>query len=961
MRILSLMAVLTFATVAVAQETPLVFSGAVRLPDERPAAGAQLWLVAAGQDQYPQPTVVATTTADAQGRFAFPATPALPGAWPTYCVCARAEGYALAWTDRLTRGDTALSLLLQPAFPLRGKITDSAGQPVAGLQPRLSFLEHDTGFDPLAFTYFGAACEPPAELSALLAPPTDAGGAFTLTGLPAGVYVSLSFDSPAYAHTRLNRDWATLMTGAPLAVTLPKPATLSGRVRRADGTPAAGLKIAALAQSAGSGVSWGPGSATTDDQGRYALTNLPPGAYQVYLNELPVEFTAPALLEVKVEEGATVEGADFQLERGIEITGRATDQATGAPLAGVGVCCNTAQQPAAGMGWPVVKTGDDGRYVLRAPAGPATLRPFGLPPGWRGVGKWGGDSRRFTLTTGETPPAVDFVFVRSTPLKGSLVDDQGRPVPGAHALYYANEDFGSRHNLIADERGEFSLDIRPDVTGVLLAYSGEALTTSPTVVPPGQTGPFVLRLTANARPSLTGRVVGDDGRPIPYAIVRVDSTVGDPAGGPYAHAFLIGTALADAAGRFTLRAVWPGAQLKLRLRAGGYSEHEGDLPALKTAEARDLGDITLPTADVVITGVVLDEKGKPVPGAVLDASRIGGQFSYRRMATTDTAGRFRLAELPREPVRIEADQFQFDGNDVTTTGKSQDVVMRVIRRRDQVLFTQKLDPPPTAEIRGVKYTLRAVYRFQTLSPRNEVGQYLALDLDPGGRAVTAADDQGKVLGAGPHLNVDNRYLPSVALPAAGAQALAEVRLSDASAAPQPTETLGPFSPQVPGAIPNMMLWFLGWQPDSLLPAGPTPAGPAPYLGARFYALATARWRYRLLGGVAGDDALRLLPVGEWTYDPATDTLTLPEALQPRERELRQEALGALATLRLGTPNLPEGALVQGFWLQSAGGHGNAPLPATATITREPYLLPTWSEVLARNVPLPPELTHSKTF
>lgn len=979
MRNFLLVTLLLLSTVGVfAQTPPLVFSGKVLLPDESPAAGAKVWLTATGQDQPPGPAILAITTADAEGRFAFPPTPALIGEWPTHSVCARAEGYAFAWTNRMGAGDTTISLTLQKPFPLYGKVTDFAGRPVAGLQPRVSFLVCGAGFDALSFLDLGAAFDVPAELSALTVSPTDAEGRYSLSGLPPGVDVYLRFDSPACASVRVSRDWAPLMAGEPLDVILPKPGTIRGRVLGPDGKPAAGLKISTA-------MGWAA-SANTDGEGRYELANLAPGAYQVYMRELPVEFTVPAYPEVRVEEGATVEGLDFRLERGIEIAGRATDQDSGAPLAGVGICCNTAQQPAMGIAWPVVKTGPDGRYSLRAPTGKAELRPFGIPPGWRATEKAGWELRRFTLAPDEKAHQLDFTFVRSPRLTGTVVDAEDRPVPGAHVLYYSQDDYGMARNLLANERGEWGLDIRPDATGSLAAYSGEAMTVSHTVVKPGEVGPVALRLTPNVRPTLTGRALGEDGKPISYAIVRVDSTLGDAKADFRSRAFVMAFGLTDAEGRFLMRTVWPGATAKLRLRAGGYSEQEKDIPAFAPAEVRDLGDLSLPIADVVITGTVLDEKGKPVAGANLDAWRVRGQFTRRMMAVTGTDGRFRIAGLPREPVRIDADQFAFDSNSVMTEGKSQDVVLRVLRRRDQVLFTHKLDPPITAEIRGTNCTLRALYRFQAMSPAGEVVQYLALDLAaeappppatgaggpaPGGAPPpplpptrrspnpTVTDDLGNVLATGPSLQMDGRYLPSVSLPTAGAK-LITIVLSDVSGPGQPF-AFGPLQTKELGKYPTF-LWSLAWEGVSQRAPGAQPPDAAPpYLTATVYAIATSKTRYRPLAAAAGQPAVALSPVSEWAYDPAGDKLTLPDALKPREAELHREAQEALAAARKAFPTLGAGTTLQGFLFQSSGGHGELPLPAAVTVTLRPCSVPTSSEVLARDLPLPPELRQADTF
>jgi hypothetical protein len=133
------------------------------------------------------------------------------------------------------------------------------------------------------------------------------------------------------------------------------------------------------------------------------------------------------------------------------------------------------------------------------------------------------------------------------------------------------------------------------------------------------------------------------------------------------------------------------------------------------------------------------------------------------------------------------------------------------------------------------------------------------------------------------------------------------------------------------------------------------------LCATFYVLDFPRYRHRPLSAQAGQPSIPLLPVAEWAYDPAGDKLTLPDALKTREAELRQEAQEALAAAKQAFPTLGAGVTLQGFLFQSTGGQGNLPRPDSATVTLQSYNLPTWSEVMARDVPLPPELTQGKTF
>jgi hypothetical protein len=105
----------------------------------------------------------------------------------------------------------------------------------------------------------------------------------------------------------------------------PKKGSVAGKVT-IKGKPAAGIFVSM--RTSDSGSPYEPSyKATTDQEGKYRVTDVPVGSYQVYV-------VAPAFVIANIQgtrelvvlgEGESVEGIDFALVRGGVITGKVTD------------------------------------------------------------------------------------------------------------------------------------------------------------------------------------------------------------------------------------------------------------------------------------------------------------------------------------------------------------------------------------------------------------------------------------------------------------------------------------------------------------------------------------------------------------------------------------------------------------------------------------------------------------
>jgi hypothetical protein len=191
------------------------------------------------------------------------------------------------------------------------------------------------------------------------------------------------------------------------AATLAAPGPLAAAPARAEATgaiagtvtdasthlPVAGIRVCApppppaVESEEGEGVGElpPPACATTAASGEYTISGLAPGSYFVVFAYFPplenntpqpnyvpqayeAAYTEAAAKKVTVTAGATTSGIDAALQVGGQIAGRVTDAATGAPLAGAGVCA--LQRPLETLGnFGCAVTGASGEYTISGLAG----------------------------------------------------------------------------------------------------------------------------------------------------------------------------------------------------------------------------------------------------------------------------------------------------------------------------------------------------------------------------------------------------------------------------------------------------------------------------------------------------------------------------------------------------------------------------------------------------------------
>jgi protocatechuate 3,4-dioxygenase beta subunit len=170
-------------------------------------------------------------------------------------------------------GEQYMEVVMAPVASVAGRVTDSAGKPLAGVDVR-------TGIEELNVK-------------------TDAKGKFSLRGLPREAKVNVWCSMAGFVSQSVR---VTAGTGVPVEVTLLPAATIAGKVVDEDDRPIADVSVV---------LSWDKGSSSmdTEDDGTFLYEELAPGTYTVVARRdgfAPVSTPAMTLRESEAREDVII-------------------------------------------------------------------------------------------------------------------------------------------------------------------------------------------------------------------------------------------------------------------------------------------------------------------------------------------------------------------------------------------------------------------------------------------------------------------------------------------------------------------------------------------------------------------------------------------------------------------------------------------------------------------------------
>ncbi|MFV9507442.1 MAG: MSCRAMM family protein [Oscillochloridaceae bacterium umkhey_bin13] len=497
---------------------------------------------------------------------------------------------------------------------------------------------------------------------------TDATGAYTITNLAAGSY-SLRFqprtDNPIvqFYDGKWDAEFADRVVVAEGATVnninaaLVAPAIISGTVTTVNNEPISGVRIDAYRVVNGARVFAMSGS--TNSEGNYRITSLPPGTYVVATdirassNATALPFFNQSSQQLTVDAASSNPNVNFQLVRGAQFSGRVTDS-DGAGLRNVSVYAYDAlTNQSLGL---VASTGTDGTFISRG------LRPGSYKVGFE-LSAYNDvyynaqtnltQATPITLTAATVTPNIDAQMSRGGKgsITGRVTNTEGQGLSGVVIFAYGpgfritstNEDGTYRiDNLTA---GEYEIEFRPLFTSE--GYIPQYYNNQPnrgnadlvTVTAPNTTSNINAVLVRGAR--ISGCVsASDTGRGISSVRVRVQST-----DARFSDSFsTISTGIYRTTGLppGTYRVEFIGSSASNTRLRPGYAGKDHAAPIV--IAATDVGGINaVLDPGGAFRGTVTDGDGNPLSGILASVQNLDGSNATSSATSSTDAGIFTSA------------------------------------------------------------------------------------------------------------------------------------------------------------------------------------------------------------------------------------------------------------------------------------------------------------------------------
>lgn len=545
---------------------------------------------------------------DAQGVFSLPELPAAEVE-----LSVRRKGYAPAVFPALRvpngAGPADLGVVtLRPGAPLTGRVIDPRGQAVPGGE--IFLLDRPASPQEMERALKGR--KPAATVAA--------DGRFSIEDLARGAPVHVAVRASGYrvAQVRAVRP----PTAKLVVIRLEPEATLMGRVVDEAGEPVPGARIDLYWQAflpeepdrpVGEPILQ---NTRADGEGRFELRGLPAGTARVGVSAqafVPLEG-----VEVELPRPATAGELRLVLERGALLQGRVTT-AAGEPVPAVRV----------GVSGAAASTNDDGLYWLEGaelgrqevlflhPSHGRVAKPFEIQPGVN---------------------ILDVTFEPGVEVAGRVVDETGKPVPGARVELAPENRFEPRlYRDVTGEDGRFRLS--PVLAGryrLKAGADGFTDTERPGTLAIAGEPVSNLEITLDRGAALSGKILGLSPEDLPQVEVEARADSGETV-----------AAWTDGRGRYEIRSLAPG-DWTVTARLWDDQRQARTRVAIRRSDREVTRDLEFEKRLTLIVQVLYDEE--PLPDALVSVR--GQRIAAERTATTDYEGRVRFDDLAPETYRV---------------------------------------------------------------------------------------------------------------------------------------------------------------------------------------------------------------------------------------------------------------------------------------------------------------------
>ena len=608
----------------------------------QPIAGAKVTLYEEryGDTQYLlNVALAAEATTKAEGAFSF-SIRAESDSYRFGYIVAEKQGLALGLANWDMRQYQELEIRLGQAKELAGIVVDESGKPISNAA--VSILELRTG-----------KREERVSLHRDLAPKllsvtTDSTGKFAFTNLPAEATAEFLVRKQARATVSTFKpeiyrgEFLQFSPGqADIRLTQPEEAKIEGIVVEKDtGKPAGGVNLM-VTQDRNLPLYGQESVVSSKEDGTFSINALSTGRHILQLaapNQGLADWVAEPV-EVMTEAGKTKDGVKVELTKGGILEVVVTEAARNQPLdrASISIRDQKSQE------WLRATCDKDGIARIRLLPGEYQIS---------GVYKQGytSDRRQETITIEEgATRRIAWALNEAPKVTGVVRDADGKPIEGVKLsiLPISYEEVSSnsdgKFEIVWDRRGwdredtTFCLVARHEQRDLAAAVEiGEGTKTLDIKLAPGIT--------------FTGKVVDPNGKGIADAQVRVMIRVSNWGSSLSRRQ----TEKTDGSGSFQIRAIPPDRKYNIYASAEGYGDNRAEVQADNAVDNRlDVGMLTLPVANLSVSGQIVDAQGNPMPNANIEA--YGEAQPSRRSTQADSEGKFVLDGVCVGQINIRAD------------------------------------------------------------------------------------------------------------------------------------------------------------------------------------------------------------------------------------------------------------------------------------------------------------------
>lgn len=537
------------------------------------------------------------------------------------------DGYATVRVDDLvlTAGEVrTVALALRPGILVRGTVRDPEGKPVGGATLAVDLSRQRPATLRPGADDEGALRKGRAEAT------TAEDGSFALGVLPRADGYLLEVRHPGAAPLALPLDLERRPPQGPLAIVLPRGASIRARVLGPDDRPVEGALARATDLSRPEAAGGVTVEATSDGEGTVRLAPLAAGRWRI-------EILPPAGLRswhgpLALKAGQTLDLGVVRSRPGVAVTGRVVSKEDGDPVAGAKV--RALRSLNGGSSLERTATSDEegrfelgglaeGRYELHSEA-----KPEFVPLVAEGI---------------EAPAGgLTLELERAATLEGSAIADDGAPLEQLTVVARpVNPRAPSSHagtpEVVDRESGRFRIEgiapgrfvVHARARGRLAARSAELDLAA------GERREGLVLTLERGGLALSGRVVDRASR------AGLSGATVTPLDAPEQAT----TTASD--GSFSIEGLTAG-QLRV---AAAHPDYASQVLAL-VASADRTEPVEIPLGPgATVEGSVSAASGAPVAGARIEAVPDGGEFAPRT-AVTGADGRYRIEHVPAGSGRV---------------------------------------------------------------------------------------------------------------------------------------------------------------------------------------------------------------------------------------------------------------------------------------------------------------------